>query len=41
VDFERLERMTRTIGLEDAVAAADELLAGRVRGRVVVKIGRA
>jgi acrylyl-CoA reductase (NADPH) len=33
-----LESMTRQIPLGDAVAAADELLAGRVRGRLVIDV---
>lgn len=33
-----LARMTRTIGLADAIAAADDVLAGRVRGRLVVNV---
>lgn len=35
-----LESMTREIALGEAVGAADELLAGRVRGRVVVNVCR-
>jgi acrylyl-CoA reductase (NADPH) len=35
-----LESMTREIALSDAVAASEELLAGRVRGRIVVAVGR-
>jgi acrylyl-CoA reductase (NADPH) len=34
-----LERMTTEVPLEGAVAAAGQLMAGTVRGRVVVKIG--
>ncbi len=34
-----LERMTTEVSLEGAVAAAQRLMAGQVRGRVVVKIG--
>lgn len=33
---EQLDAITRTIALEDAIEAADDLLAGRIRGRVVV-----
>ncbi|TSE29402.1 oxidoreductase [Tepidimonas taiwanensis] len=33
-----LARMTRTIGLAEAIAAADDVLAGRVRGRLVVDV---
>ena len=35
-----LATMTREIGLNEAVAAAEELMAGKVRGRIVVKTGR-
>jgi acrylyl-CoA reductase (NADPH) len=35
-----LESMTREIALADAVPAAEELLAGRVRGRLVVDVRR-
>lgn len=35
-----LATMTREIGLNQAVAAAEELMAGKVRGRIVVKTGR-
>lgn len=38
LDTEQLDAITRTIGLEEAVATAEELLAGRVRGRVVVSM---
>ena len=34
-----LEIMTREIGLDEAVATAEELMAGKVRGRVVVRTG--
>lgn len=33
-----LDAITRTIGLDEAIAQADELLAGRVRGRLVVTL---
>lgn len=33
---EQLDAITRTVALEDAIEAADDLLAGRVRGRMVV-----
>lgn len=39
LDLQRLELMTREIGLAEAIATAPELLAGRVRGRVVVRPG--
>lgn len=35
-----LAAMTREIGLEEAIATAGELLAGRVRGRLVVDVNR-
>jgi len=35
---ESLDAITRTIGLDEAIAQADELLAGRVRGRLVVTL---
>lgn len=38
LDLEQLDAITQTIGLEDAIAKAEELLAGRVRGRVVVSM---
>lgn len=40
LDRTRLEAMTREIGLTEALAAAPELLAGRVRGRLVVDVKR-
>jgi acrylyl-CoA reductase (NADPH) len=38
LDPAQLDAITRTIGLEEAITTADELLAGRVRGRVVVSM---
>lgn len=35
---EMLESMIEEVGLEQAIAKAQDLMAGRVRGRVVVKI---
>ena len=35
---ELLESMIEEVGLEQAIAKAQDLMAGRVRGRVVVKI---
>jgi acrylyl-CoA reductase (NADPH) len=35
---EKLAAMTREIGLSDVLTVAPELLAGKVRGRIVVKI---
>lgn len=37
---EVVERNTRVIGLADAIATASELLAGKVRGRVVVNVNQ-
>jgi acrylyl-CoA reductase (NADPH) len=39
LDRQKLAMMTREIGLSDVSEAASEILSGRVRGRVVVKIG--
>ncbi|MDH4563708.1 MDR family oxidoreductase [Pseudomonas sp. BN411] len=38
LDFKQLDAITREIGLGDAVAVADDLLAGKVRGRIVVNV---
>jgi acrylyl-CoA reductase (NADPH) len=35
----RLDAITTTIGLEEAIARAPALLAGQVRGRIVVDVG--
>ncbi len=40
LDFTKLDAMTREIGLGEAIDAAGELLAGRVRGRIVVDVSR-
>jgi acrylyl-CoA reductase (NADPH) len=40
VDLAKLEMMTHELGLMDAIGAADDLLAGRVRGRLVVNVNR-
>ena len=40
LDREKLAAMTEVIGLSEAIAACDELLAGRVKGRVVVDVTR-
>ncbi|HET6390903.1 MDR family oxidoreductase [Hyphomicrobium sp.] len=37
IDFEKLDGMTRTIPLDQAIEAAGDLLAGKVRGRLVVE----
>ncbi|WP_025732750.1 MDR family oxidoreductase [Carnimonas nigrificans] len=40
IDLEQLDRLTRTIALPEAIGAAEELLAGKVRGRLVVDVNR-
>jgi acrylyl-CoA reductase (NADPH) len=40
LDTASLDAMTRTIGLAEAIPAADELLKGAVRGRLVVDVNR-
>ncbi|GAB4178701.1 MAG: MDR family oxidoreductase [Rhodocyclaceae bacterium] len=40
LDAARLEALSREIALEEAIAAAPEVLAGRVRGRLVVDVAR-
>jgi len=40
LDLTQLDRMTSGIGLADAIAAAPRLLAGEVRGRLVVDVQR-
>lgn len=40
LDVAKLESLTSEIGLSEAVAKASELLAGQVRGRVVVDVNR-
>lgn len=40
IDFEKLETLTRTIGLSESIACAQSLLAGQVRGRLVVDVNR-
>jgi acrylyl-CoA reductase (NADPH) len=39
LDVAKLDAITSEIALSDAVAVAEKLLAGQVRGRVVVKVG--
>ena len=39
LDLAKLGAMTRTIGLADVPQAAQEIIAGRVRGRFVVEVG--
>ncbi|MEL5849686.1 MAG: oxidoreductase, partial [Candidatus Igneacidithiobacillus chanchocoensis] len=38
LDRAKLDAMTRTIGLGDVVTAGNEILAGQVRGRIVVQL---
>jgi len=40
VDFSKLAGMTETVGLSEVFSAAERLLAGRVRGRIVVDVTR-
>ena len=40
LDPAQLERITREVGLADAIALGSEILAGQVRGRVVVDVNR-
>lgn len=40
LDTRRLDAMTREIGLADAIPAADDLLNGAIRGRLVVDVNR-
>ncbi|PXW24823.1 acrylyl-CoA reductase (NADPH) [Paraburkholderia caballeronis] len=40
LDHQRLDAMTREIGLGEAIDAASELLQGQVRGRLVVDVNR-
>ncbi|KEA52294.1 alcohol dehydrogenase [Mangrovibacter sp. MFB070] len=40
LDFALLEGITRTISLEEAIPAASDLLAGKIRGRLVVDVNR-
>jgi acrylyl-CoA reductase (NADPH) len=40
LDKEKLGRISKTIGLSEVIAIAPEILAGRVRGRIVVDIAR-
>jgi acrylyl-CoA reductase (NADPH) len=39
LDRGRLQSMVKTIGLDDVTAAARDIVEGKVRGRVVVKVG--
>ena len=39
LDHEKLIQMTREIDLADVIPAAEDILAGKLRGRTVVKVG--
>lgn len=39
LDLDHLAVMTRTISLDEVIPAADDVLAGKVRGRIVVEMG--
>jgi len=39
LDRQKLAAMTREIGLSEVIGVAPEILAGQVRGRIVVKVG--
>jgi NADPH:quinone reductase-like Zn-dependent oxidoreductase len=40
LDVGKLRSMTRTIGFGDLKQAADDIIAGKVRGRLVVDLSR-
>ncbi|MDB4969022.1 MAG: alcohol dehydrogenase [Myxococcales bacterium] len=40
LDLEKLDALSREVSLGDAIGAAAELMAGRVRGRIVVDVNR-
>lgn len=40
LDLDLLPAMSREVGLSEAIAAAGDLLAGRIRGRIVVDVNR-
>ncbi|MFI4997022.1 MAG: oxidoreductase, partial [Hyphomicrobiales bacterium] len=39
LDLAKLDTMTKTIPLEEVIGAGEAILSGKVRGRIVVKIG--
>jgi acrylyl-CoA reductase (NADPH) len=39
LDRDKIAAMTEEIGLKDVVAAGQRIVEGKVRGRIVVKIG--
>lgn len=40
LDLDRLGDISRTVGLEEALALAPQLLSGRVRGRTVADVNQ-
>lgn len=40
IDFAKLDGMTRTIGLADAIDAARDLIGGKIRGRLIVDVSK-
>ena len=40
LDVEKLERISREVGLDEAIPLAASLLDGAVRGRVIVDVNR-
>jgi acrylyl-CoA reductase (NADPH) len=40
LDLIKLDAMSRTVGLEDVMALAPEILKGNVRGRIIVDVSR-
>lgn len=40
LDFVQLDAITQEIGLGEAIAASEDLLAGKVHGRLVVDVNR-
>lgn len=40
LDLEALSMMTQEVSLEDALPAAADLIAGRIRGRLIVDVNR-
>ncbi|WP_395069962.1 hypothetical protein [Paraburkholderia silvatlantica] len=40
LDLQQLDTITQEIGLAEAIGAANDLLAGQVRGRLVVDVNR-
>jgi acrylyl-CoA reductase (NADPH) len=40
LDGSALERISKTVGLTEAIGAAQDIIAGTIRGRVVVDVNR-